>query len=124
MNRAQELPCDECSAVKSRGGGRWAIDPPEYYCSEPVCPVDVACLRELEALIEVSAHYIAEVLRIHSQPNGTALVDELIDEIACTLEDHFCHGARVGYKAIERAMRRSAHVAVMTKAWTPEEKAS
>jgi hypothetical protein len=103
---AEEWPCDGCGDLKQRGS-LWSFEPPELYCAEPECPVDVQCLRELEATSGLQVAMLTGVLTFAGHSISTELADDLAEVIADVLETTY-KAARVSHASIKGHMLRRA----------------
>lgn len=114
FDEALELCCDGClDARVPRGYEAYLSDePPTLQCVAQTCPVDVDCLRRLEAVAELAAAFLAGVLTVDApafELFSEGLTDLLEDQYEAARCAHTALKLQIVQKAQERAVKaRSA----------------
>lgn len=106
MDPGCEIPCDTCGEMRDTPVGPVDIDPPYSFCGARDCPVDVRCLRELEAQEELAREYLAGAMRACTV-RKPELLEVLSETLAEALSVHYCE-AHVGYDALLERLTREA----------------
>lgn len=106
LDPGYEIPCDTCGEMRDTPVGPVDIDPPYSVCAAERCPVDVRCLRELEAQEELAREYLSGAMRACTV-RRPELLEVLSETLAEALSVHYCE-ARIGYDALLARLTREA----------------
>jgi hypothetical protein len=106
LDPGYEIPCDTCGEMRDTTVGPVDIDPPYSFCAAERCPVDVRCLRELEAQEELAREYLSGAMRACTV-RRPELLEVLSETLAEALSVHYCE-ARIGYDALLARLTREA----------------